>query len=70
MTPTRNNRGVAHENGGSESAHGHLKAAVADALLLRGAYDFDDLGAYAIKMAMEEACVIFQEDGGVNFIPK
>ncbi len=46
MTPTRNNRGVAHENGGIESAHGHLKAAVADALLLRGAYDFDDLLAY------------------------
>ncbi len=46
MTPTRNNRGVAHENGGIESAHGHLKAAVADALLLRGAYDFDDLAAY------------------------
>ncbi len=46
MTPTRNNRGVAHENGGIESAHGHLKAAVADALLLRGAYDFDDLATY------------------------
>jgi len=46
MTPTRNNRGVAHENGGIESAHGHLKAAVRDALLLRGAYDFDDLAAY------------------------
>lgn len=23
MTPTRNNRGVAHENGSVESAHGH-----------------------------------------------
>jgi hypothetical protein len=37
MEPTRNNRGVAHENGSIESAHGHLKAAVHDALLLRGA---------------------------------
>lgn len=46
MTPTRNNRGVAHENGGIESPHGHLKAAVADALLMRGATDFDDLAAY------------------------
>ncbi len=46
MAPTRNNRGVAHENGGIESAHGHLKAAVRDALLLRGAREFDDLAAY------------------------
>ena len=36
MQPSRNNRGVAHENGSIESAHGHLKAAIADALLLRG----------------------------------
>jgi hypothetical protein len=46
MAPTRNNRGVAHENGSIESAHGHLKKAVADALLMRGANDFDDLAAY------------------------
>jgi hypothetical protein len=46
MQPSRNNRGVAHENGSIESAHGHLKAAIADALLLRGARDFTDLAAY------------------------
>jgi hypothetical protein len=46
MEPTRNNRGVAHENGSIESSHGHLKRAVHDALLLRGAVDFADLGAY------------------------
>ena len=46
MEPTRNNRGVAHENGAIESAHGHLKAAVADALLLRGTRDFVDLADY------------------------
>jgi hypothetical protein len=46
MAPTRNNRGVAHENGSIESSHGHLKAAVLDALLLRGSRDFDDLAAY------------------------
>lgn len=46
MEPTRNNRGVAHENGSIESAHGHLKSAVHDALLLRGAVDFADLAAY------------------------
>ena len=46
MTPTRNNRGVAHENGSIESAHGHLKRALEDALLLRGSGDFDDLDGY------------------------
>jgi hypothetical protein len=46
MEPTRNNRGVAHENGSVESSHGHIKAAVRDALLMRGSGDFPDLGAY------------------------
>lgn len=46
MQPTRNNRGVAHENGAIESPHGHLKSAVRDALLLRGSTDFADLAAY------------------------
>jgi transposase InsO family protein len=46
MTPTRNNRGVAHENGSIESSHGHLKRAIEDALLMRGSRDFDDLDAY------------------------
>ena len=46
MAPSRNNAGVAHENGAIESAHGHLKRAIEDALLLRGARDFDDLAAY------------------------
>src|SRR6266849_1412473 len=46
MDPTRNNRGVAHENGAIESPHGHLKKAVKDALLIRGVADFDDLSAY------------------------
>jgi len=40
MTPTRNNRGIAHENGSIESAHGHLKSAIRDALLLRGTAAF------------------------------
>jgi hypothetical protein len=46
MTPTRNNRGIAHENGSIESPHGHLKKGLGDALLLRGSADFDDLGTY------------------------
>jgi len=46
MVPTRNNRGVAHENGSVESSHGHLKRRIEDALLLRGSRDFADLDAY------------------------
>jgi transposase InsO family protein len=46
MTPSRNNKGIAHENGSIESAHGHLKSAVRDALLMRGSSDFDDLESY------------------------
>jgi hypothetical protein len=46
MEPTRNNRGMAHENGSIESPHGHLKQAIEDALLLRGSRDFDTLNAY------------------------
>jgi transposase InsO family protein len=46
MAPSRNNRGVAHENGSIESPHGHLKSAIRDALLLRGSADFTDLTGY------------------------
>jgi hypothetical protein len=46
MTPTRNNKGVAHENGSIESSHGHLKNAIRDALLMRGTRGFDDLVSY------------------------
>src|ERR1700750_3222786 len=46
MEPTRNNRGLAHENGSIESPHGHLKRAIEDALLPRGSRDFDTLEAY------------------------
>ena len=46
MTPSRNNPGIAHENGAIESAHGHLKKTIEDELLLRGSRDFADLAAY------------------------
>ena len=46
MEPTRNNRGLAHENGSIESPHGHLKRAIEDALLLRGSRDFGTLEVY------------------------
>jgi hypothetical protein len=46
MTPTRNNPGVAHENGSIESPHGHLKQTIKDELLLRGSRNFADLDGY------------------------
>jgi hypothetical protein len=46
MRATRNNAGLAHENGVIESSHGHLKRALQDALLLRGSRDFNDLDCY------------------------
>ncbi len=46
MEPTRNNRGIAHENGSIEATHGHLRTALQQTLLLRGTGDFDDLAGY------------------------
>ncbi|MCP4211908.1 MAG: IS21 family transposase [Halieaceae bacterium] len=46
MTPTRNNRGVSHENGAVESPHGHIKNRIRQALLLRESHDFVSLDDY------------------------
>ena len=46
MAPTRNNLGVAHENGAIKGPHAHLKTALRQALLLRGEADFAELDAY------------------------
>src|SRR5690606_585641 len=43
---TRNNRGVAHENGAIESPNNHLKRQLHQALLLRGSFEFDDVPSY------------------------
>ena len=51
MTPTRNNNGVAHENGSVEAAHGHLKKSIKEALELRGNADFADLASYQAFLA-------------------
>jgi hypothetical protein len=45
-SPTRNNLGVAHENGAVESPNGHLKVRLDQALRLRGSRDFADLVDY------------------------
>jgi transposase len=46
LEPTRNNPGLAHENGSVEAAHGHLKRTIREALELRGSNDFADPAAY------------------------
>jgi hypothetical protein len=46
MDGTRNNPGLAHENGSVESSHRHLKEAVDQDLMLRGHRDFADRPAY------------------------
>jgi hypothetical protein len=43
MAASRNNPGEAHENGAVEAHHGHLKAALDQALILRGSRDFASL---------------------------
>jgi hypothetical protein len=46
MRSSRITPGQAHENGVAEQAHRRLKALVAQALLVRGHADFDDLAGY------------------------
>jgi len=46
VEPTRNNKGVAHENGAIEASHGGLKNRVDQALMLRGSRDFSSIEEY------------------------
>lgn len=46
VEPTRNNKGVSHENGAIESPNRHLKSRLDQALLLRGSRDFRSLDEY------------------------
>ncbi|MDN5939940.1 MAG: IS21 family transposase [Salinisphaera sp.] len=46
MGASRNNPGIAHENGSIEAAHGHLKRRIRQRLSLRGSTDFDSIQAY------------------------
>lgn len=62
MTPTRNNKGVAHENGSIESANGHLKREINDALALRGSRDFEDLETY--RRFIDEVVAALNADAG------
>ena len=46
MQATRNNKGVAHENGGIEGSHGYFKRRLCQALYKRGSFDFDSPAEY------------------------
>ena len=46
MRPTRNNKGVSHENGSIEAPNRHLKDRIEQRLILRGSKDFKDVAAY------------------------
>lgn len=48
FTPTRNNTGIAHENGAIESANNHLKNQVRQALAIRGSHDFESKEEYEL----------------------
>ena len=48
ILPTRNNKGVSHENGAIESPHGHLKRRMHQALLLRKSNDFESIKFYQL----------------------
>jgi len=51
LSPSRNNRGVAHENGIVEGAHGHVKRRLEQKLLLRGSCDFEEVAEYGELLA-------------------
>ncbi len=46
MEPTRNNKGVKHENGSVEVSHYHLKSRLDQALMIRGSRDFKSVEDY------------------------
>ena len=48
MRPTRNNTGIAHENGAIEGAHGHFKRRLRQVLYRRGSCDFESVAAYQV----------------------
>ena len=48
MLPSRNNKGIAHENGSIESPHGHVKRRIEQALLVRESCDFKNAKEYQI----------------------
>lgn len=77
LQPTRNNTGIAHENGAIESPHGHLKNRIAQALLLRGSHDFESIAEYqrlidaaAAKLNLQHSAKIEEERRFLQPLPK
>lgn len=60
LQPTRNNRGLAHENGSIEAPHGHLKHRIKQAILLRGSSDFASIGDYQRSLEIIRWTIIKQ----------
>lgn len=58
---TKNNPGIAHENGSIEASHGHLKRRIEQQIKLRGSHDFASLEDYqnlidTITHKINQAC--------------
>lgn len=77
LEPTRNNTGIAHENGAIESPHGHLKNRIKQAIYLRGSADFASIAEYQslINQAVEglnRQCQnrFEQERGALHALPQ
>ncbi len=51
VQPTRNNPGIAHENGSVESSHGYFKRRLCQALYRRGSFDFESAAHYQAFIA-------------------
>ncbi len=51
MEPTRNNKGVSHENGSIEVSHFHLKSTIRQHLMLRQSTDFASVDIYSVFIA-------------------
>jgi transcriptional regulator with XRE-family HTH domain len=51
MQPTRNNTGVAHENGSIESPHGYFKRRLCQALYRRRSFEFESVAQYQAFIA-------------------
>jgi len=77
LEATRNNKGVAHENGGIESPHGHLKGRIKQELLMRESNDFDSVEIYqewidgiTAALNLERADKIDEESAYLKPLPK
>jgi hypothetical protein len=77
LQATRNNLGIAHENGAIEASHGHFKRRLKQALLLRGSYNFETVSEYqtfieAVIAKMNAKCTekFTQEQQVLQPLPK